>query len=661
MKRFLFLLLFLVVFGDLSYRLLFRPQQDRELLNATGQEAVRVLHQPGLTAGAKGLLADAQSIRTASVDLLANLKKNTVARVSARRHHIDSLELVPAESMAVLDWHNATGTSQAFLSSRFGRSLSNIPWKTILDQLNLAPSFREQLEEKSTRSLGLFANPMVQELFSQRIVFALLPVPADRFKENPQQALLENLVFLVRLPQDDAPSPIGSLLEQILKLKEQYRYQGQGISVIPAVPGKDLYLSRVGSHLIASLAPAPLHSSIDLFLNHLLKPTGFLPSPSFTRIEQRVQGSDFFIHADLMSIKKMISGRWQGMADRLKTSGMSGSERMFLFHKMDQKNNTRRLTAVVQFSPDHLPPFQKKIYTRTPVRNPSLSRMPAHLLVFFWTNWLDLSAWWDKTLAREKASELEVAERISQWIEAHTGMEIEPFLALFGEEFGLNVAEISTAGFFPVPRICLCIEVKDRERVSRLLDKLLMGLPYERQTIAGVSVVSILLANGLMKPSFALTSRFLLVADGRDQIEEIIEVKPEIDLMINDPAYQELGMDLLQEANLVMFVRTNEIIDGLKELASWVGTMVAIQDEEAGKKGKVLIDQAILPLLDGLKLFRSKGVRCYTGPGEVVIEAVVLPVEEDKIHSASLSTVAVQKDTLFFQRPIIFYPLSIIH
>ncbi len=56
-------------------------------------------------------------------------------------------------------------------------------------------------------------------------------------------------------------------------------------------------------------------------------------------------------------------------------------------------------------------------------------------------------------------------------------------------------------------------------------------------------------------------------------------------------------------------------------------------DEQAGAKSKVLLDQVILPLLDGLKMYRAKGVRSYTAPGEVVLDSVVLTAEPGRDES----------------------------
>ena len=201
-------------------------------------------------------------------------------------------------------------------------------------------------------------------------------------------------------------------------------------------------------------------------------------------------------------------------------------------------------------------------------------------------------------------------------------MKIDRFLGLFGREFGFNIAEIRTSGFIPVPRICFCIEVTDPDRVQQLIEQAIAGMPLRRDRVAGVPVVSIMAANGLMQPSYAMLDRFLVIADSRQQIEDVLRTSSR--RLIRDREFEAVDMGMLRPANLVVFARTSELIEGLRELASWAGTIIAIRDPQAGEKSKVLVDQVILPLLDGMKMYRAKGVRSYTAPGEVVLESVVL-------------------------------------
>ena len=134
-----------------------------------------------------------------------------------------------------------------------------------------------------------------------------------------------------------------------------------------------------------------------------------------------------------------------------------------------------------------------------------------------------------------------------------------------------------------------------------------------------------------MQPSYALLDRFLVLADSREQIEDIL--KSGSKRLVSDDVFQAVDMGMLQSSNMVMFARTAELIDSVKEFASWAGTIIAIRDEQAGSKSKVLLDQVILPLLDGLKMYQAKGVRSYTAPGEVVLDSVVLTAEPGQNES----------------------------
>jgi len=536
----------------------------------------------------------------------------------------DPLELVPQQAVLMLDWTDAAGDIQEFFDSGFGRKLTGIQWSSVLEQLDIPEQVRHSLEDDITGLLDAVSSPLFREVFSKRVVCALLPIDPVVLSDNPQQAVMENLLMLVQ--------PIhGRSFAQMLPFPPLKGEQTQvltykGISITKLFLQNDsiLYLASIKQQVVISLSPEPVKRSIDLSLSHLVRhQTGLAANSGYQDLKKRARGrDDFFLYVDLVRFKAMLSLP-QLQADRGKPPGtpaLVGARRMVIFYHFYK--NIQKYTSIVQFDSDQLAPFQKTIYTRKPVENRSLLNMPANLLVYFWSNWLDLPAWWQKTLARGSEKERTAAAAIAAWLEARTGMKIDQFLALFGHEFGFNVAEIRTSGFFPVPRICSCIELVDRDEVERILEKMVSGLPLRRDKVAGIPVISIMAANGLMQPSYALLKRFLVIADSRQQLVDILEVKGR--RLVEDDDFRAVDMGLLQPSNLVMFVRSAGLIDGLKELVSWAGTIIAIRNEKAGARSKILVDQVIVPLLEGMKMYRAKAVRSYTAPGEVVIEAVVL-------------------------------------
>ena len=544
-----------------------------------------------------------------------------------RQQNRDPLELVPQQTMLMLDWTDAAGAARGFLQSRFGRRLASIDWPFVLDQLEVQGPLREHLQAQVTSLMDFIEHPLFKELFSRRVVFALLPVAPAAFIDDPHKALAENLLILVTPEHERVLPGLLSLMSPVMGRDESLSYQGIPIAVFVQENGGSLYIAFIDGQLVLSPGMEMVKQSIDLSLKHLVKEeTGFLLNSEYNKLKERGQGlDDFFLFADLTRLKPLLNmlrpqeetGKGRSLPE------FAGSERMVFFHHSIE--NIQQFTSIVQFDPNQLAPFQKTIYTRKPVENDSLRNMSSNLLVYFWSNWLDLPAWWRETLARGTDDELAAAAGIATWIEKQTGMSIDQFLALFGREFGFNIPEIRTSGFFPVPSICFCIELADPDRARELLEKMISGLPLRRDKVAGIPVVSIMAGGGLMQPSYALLDNFLVLADSREQIEDILIGSSK--RLAADDEFQAVDMGLLQPSNMVMFARTDELIEGLKEFASWAGTIIAIRDEQAGAKSKVLLDQVILPLLDGLKMYRAKGVRSYTAPGEVVLDSVVLTAE----------------------------------
>jgi hypothetical protein len=59
----------------------------------------------------------------------------------------------------------------------------------------------------------------------------------------------------------------------------------------------------------------------------------------------------------------------------------------------------------------------------------------------------------------------------------------------------------------------------------------------------------------------------------------------------------------------------------LREMVTWGGTMLAIKDKELARKSKVLIDELINPLLEGLAMYSIVGSRKYQEGGTIVFES----------------------------------------
>jgi hypothetical protein len=356
-----------------------------------------------------------------------------------------------------------------------------------------------------------------------------------------------------------------------------------------------------------------LEESINHFLGQQLfrRPPGLLT--------QKLQSQDwdaFALYVDFVGLKKLLPQEQE--------EEPSTAQSLFVVHKNGKE--AEHLHSVIRFSSTKGNPVQEKFCPVPPIVDRSFAKIPANLLFYVWSNWLEPRAWWE--LYAQHSQEAAVG-RVAAWLEQQTGMELDTFLALFGNELALNIADISTAGFFPVPQLCFALAVQDKSKVEGFLKSLLTGLPTKQETVAEFSVVSLLAARGLMQPSYTFAEDLLLLADSKEQLVDMLDRSTP--KMLNDPSFQALNLDMSQPANFFLFARMAGLVDGMKELVAWLGTMITIRNQAAGAKSKIIVDQVISPLLEGLGTCEALGLRSFVRADELVLELVVVPVQEQEL------------------------------
>lgn len=540
------------------------------------------------------------------------------------------LHLVPAESIAVVDWKSPADSYQSFMKTRLGAQMKAIDRPLILSALGIGRAETLRLE-KLVAGWGDFSRSLFfREFFGGRTVLALLP---ENGSDSPATVVpAKSLVLLNTAGRKAALLKSFALAFPDTRELPVRTYQGYSIHGYLVNNVYPLYFVTDRDILIAALDPAPVRQCLDLLLDRILQKNGGLAGDSeFRELKGRTRElDDFFLYVDLAPLKHRISEvaalliSGTGTTDASVGNLHRGVRKAVFYHQPLEA--VHQFTSIVRFDASVLPSFQKRVYERPPMENRKLVNMPANLVVYFWSNWLDLPAWWQTTRKNATGRDIERTDQLAEFVETGFGMTMEQVLDLFGHQVGLDIKEIKSSGLFPVPRICLCVEVTDRVQVEALLKKMVADLPVHRSMVADVPVVSLQAAGGLMQPSYALLKNYLILADGRDQIEDIL--RPGGKMLTEDPDFLELDMGMLQPSNLVFFARTARMIEGMKELASWLGTIIAIRDEQAGARSKVLVDQAVIPLLDGLSMVKATAVRSYTGPGELVLQSTMLTAEE---------------------------------
>lgn len=517
-------------------------------------------------------------------------------------------EVIPAAASLVLAWDNPVAAYRRFLRTPLGTRIRAIDWAGALADLEMDETIFTTILKQIPQIDRLATSYLAREFFSRRVFVALLPP-----QETGAGSRLIRKQFVV-VTEPAHPARMFELLDTVVApgpgvAMEQY--QGRTIRKYSLAHKLTLYVTRIDGLLLGSLDPAPLKRCLDEDLDRLTRiRTGLVNNSGYmAMLKKGGPARDVFFYADASGIATVAAAALlTGSDHQVVLESLRGFlaplECGGLF--LDRGREVRRLTTILRLNPVCLSSLEQKLFARSPVINRKTSVMPADLVAYFWSNWFDLPAWWQK-VSGPKAREIEAA------VLEHTGLSMDVFLSLFGEEFGFNVAEIRTSGFVPVPRICLCVEVRDHQRLASLLDAWLEGLPLRREKVAGGEIVSLMAAGGLMQPAYALLEKFLIVADGRDQIDAILPATgspaSRSTRLTDDPDFIQVDVGMMKPANVIFFARISRLVPGLKEFASWGSILLSIWDKEAAWKSQILVDRIVHPLLDGLSMFRALALR----------------------------------------------------
>lgn len=419
--------------------------------------------------------------------------------------------------------------------------------------------------------MSLLTHPSFAQVFAKRLFLAQLPGLPSLIQNEQRHPLLANLLIIMDPGQEEPDTVLSALLDILQGKQTTRRYSGFTVHTLQSRKGQKLYVTSVGGNIILSFAQQPMQTSIALFFDHLLqRRDDLLLNQEYMQLaKKRPEKTDFFLYADLFRLKfhlKLLLAQFRSpgkSSETIKRPWAPGVRTMGFYHY--SRENTEQLKTIIRFAQEQLYPFQRHIYTTPPIRNQTFEEVPADLLLSFWCNWLEPRLWWQTKVAHGAQEELAAADRIAAWIKAKTDMNMDEFLGLFGKTLSIHVADISTAGFFPVPRLCLSIKIQNRQKMDEFFQKITADLPVRRTMVGGVPVVSLLAAQGLLQPSYAFFNGSLLLADSREQIEDILLKKKTP--LAERKEFQMVHTKMAEPANLHLFARTTEVINALQGIS----------------------------------------------------------------------------------------------
>jgi hypothetical protein len=583
--------------------------------------------------------------------------------VTARLGKVTVADFLPIETLVCIEQRDLGQLLDEFKVSRLGRAVIGIDTTKIATDIGLAPEEISKIKDARKQIDDFLNSPVFQEVLGQDFTLALLPVPDDVL-DVPEKTAASSFLFITK------PRHNADLLEMVsaifAKRLEQTSLQHGKYSIKQYRLEEKTSLSvvTVAGYVIAAFDERLVKAGLDRY-DSKLKTLAL--NKEYIRLRHDFIDAKLFAYVSMPALSGQVSRLiatfdpdqkeevqkaldqwkgWQGLA----------------FGVWKEKGQIRD-KGVVLFQKDKMNPLVAKMCSVQPVENKTLAMIPADILGYYWTNTLSMGTFWEM-FTQEMKDSTEQIKAMEQEVKTFTGVELQQLIAMFGSEAVFLLKDVATDGFIPLPNGAIFLKIDKEDEFIKMLQPLLAktALPFQSEDYKGVKLntLGVSLHPGL-QPVYALNQGYLVMASTVDLAKKIIDgggsgdgqgrpnaagakdggsgdgqgrpnaagAKDGGSGLAGDGRFQQvnqgLNQGLTKANNSVSFVHFSSLLKMMKELANWGGTMLSMQAPEVAVRSKVVLEQLVLPLLDGLAMYEVVGSRSAIQDDAIVLESVMVP------------------------------------
>jgi len=195
---------------------------------------------------------------------------------------------------------------------------------------------------------------------------------------------------------------------------------------------------------------------------------------------------------------------------------------------------------------------------------------------------------------------------------------------MIDKEFAVVVKDVGIDGI-PLPKVMVIIQLKEPDHFLKIFHILLKEaeIPFSRKKFEGHPITYWGIApQGGLQPAFTLIDNYLLLSNSFDLVKQIVSLKTDqAKTLLNSEEMQLVGKGLNEKNNSAAYIHIALLADALKNMASWAASMAIIQGPEVAKEADIVVNQLVLPLLDGLSMYTKLGSRSVITEDSIILES----------------------------------------
>ena len=509
-------------------------------------------------------------------------------------------------------------------SSPLGRTIADLRYEVVGREMGMSDDeIRRFLKLKDDIKKN-YQNPLVQMLVGKEVSIALLPFSDHEALDFAQQ-ITDHLLVISRPSQNARLMDVATWAISSDERIATVRYGTHTITRFNLEDARRLSVARVRDVVVMSLNEKVLRQSLDLYDGDR---QGLRESEEYQSKIDHFDGASFVGYFNFAGLPDLVNRAIQ--------ESPSYNERLLLIDKEKieayqsaifgawSEENTIIDKAVISFDPkllDEQP--NSKMLSKAGLPQ-SFKRVSQDTIIYHWSNQFS-----PKTIlgmlgldpSLSDATETQFVGELSKI----TGLTADQLFDLFDNDLTLAVRGINEDQLVPMPRFLLSVKSEDVETLKKVVDGLIdhYSIPVRRTSLGDTNIISWggIIGIGSILPTLSFTDDSAIISSNRQQIKNYVAPN-EIQSLADLESFQAMSTALLKPSHSFTYVDFAQTADMLQEMVSWGGTMLAIKDRELARKSKVLIDDLINPLLEGLSMYSIIGSRKYLEGNTIILESI---------------------------------------
>lgn len=528
----------------------------------------------------------------------------------------DPAALVSDNALLYLEQHDIGRLIDGIKASPFGNAMAAMDIGKIAAGLELDADQTRQLEQALDSAAELGNDPVIRELCGRSLSLAVLPGESEIVVADARQVLPVQLLLIAR------PEHKAELLEVMSqaftgKVKEDVIPYGTQEIVQFTVDGTTFFAAVTDGLFVFGLNRKTVETALDL---QGTSQGALMTLAAFAELKQQLPAVDFLAFSAPENLAATIASTVEAPQPSENLAGLRYS--IYGVWKEGTGFKDRTITLIDR---KRLDPLLGRILATPPRDNDTLAFASPDVQIYSWSNALALDAIWEG-IKREGGADATTPESFTRRFKEMTGSDIEQVLALLEPGASLQVQKGNAGDLIPLPRITLILKVKDRAALEKVFEQGVVGLGIRMEDQQYRNLTYRSYNPGLpgnIEALYGFYGPYLLVGNNRQMLQTIIDAAAEGKGLKQSDEYAALGMDLEHGNNSVCLIKVADIADGISDLMTWTGAILALQGRDSGLRSRVVIDEVVKPLLKGMATISSVATRTFFAEDRITVESTM--------------------------------------